>query len=269
MSQTIDYDQLARNREAVEEIRNPGSTARKRAAEKRQRIVAELRKATEAEYKDLLGRMLSGESVPQNETAQLVSALGKSLDDLPTDLEDMEAELADAAEAERVAAEKAAIEKKIGGLEAKAEKLMAAVDDAEQMAAGLAEAIRQEELKVAIPRRKRLRAVRQQKAEAAEAAAELRLEIEQLQRQLAEVRPACNHKGRLLSQRAAQKWVDKGRESDRAMAPYVFAQQSSELSAEAERSAINPKAPAGPPVQSLVVGRLNGEEVRVSVGKLG
>jgi hypothetical protein len=266
------------DREILEELREAGSVGRRKAAEKRQRIVAEAREATQREYRGLLTKIVGGESVPPKETAALLASLGKSLDSLPIDLEDREAELADEVEVKRVASEKQAIEAKIGDAEAKVEKLTGVQDDADATAADLESTIRQEELKVAVPQRKRLRAVSQQRATAADALGEAKAEVDQLRQQLAAVKPSANHlaeaRGRRESERMAAKWRAKSAESDRAMEVFRFAQQQDELPDDRMAAAINPKAPSPPPTQQLGgqrvrVGQLNGREVTIAVGKLG
>lgn len=78
---------------------------------------------------------------------------------------------------------------------------------------------------------------------------------------------------RLHNQRILAKHEARERESDRAMMPFVFAQQQDSPPDDVMASIVAPPAANSPPVQHLDrpirLGTLNGEPVVVGVGRLG
>ncbi len=78
---------------------------------------------------------------------------------------------------------------------------------------------------------------------------------------------------RLHNQRLRAKHEARERESDRAMMPFVFAQQQDSPPDDVMASVVAPPAANGPPVQHLDrpirLGMLDGHEVTVGVGRLG
>ena len=275
MSENIDYDQMVAAREAGLEIQNPGYIARKRASEKRSQCVASLREATTREFKAVLCRIVGGENVPTEKLAAMLAVMGKSMADLPDALEDAEAEMLASAEAERVAAEKHALGKRVAKLESKINELTADADDADASASKLRAAIEREEAKVALPQRKRLISVRTKQADIVECIDATRAKMEALQQQLADLRPRGSYLGNPADRRADERRRAASAQSDRAMQPYLDAQRAMELPPDRIASAVAPPAPAGPQMVDLAtgkqirVGTLNGEEVHVGVGKLG
>lgn len=113
------WDKIAADKEAAAEIRDPGCTARKKAALRRERLIREARETTEEQYRDLLTKLATGKRPHPVKLSQVMTALGKTEEDVAADAELRVAEIEDEKEIARCNAEKAALQKQID--EAKAE----------------------------------------------------------------------------------------------------------------------------------------------------
>jgi hypothetical protein len=269
----VDYDQLAADQERAEEIRDPGSTARRAAARERERLVREARSTTLRQYRELLTLIVRGQTPDPVELTRLGTALGRSEADVASDVEDRAAEIEDEAEVARCDEERADLEQQVAQEDSRIEKARAEQSKSATEYRNLEVEIARQHTKVA-KREKAALAEALQRNQAATATIEhATAEIHQLQARLQNVRPGCNHVERLRQQRFRAKHLAAQQESDRAMMVYADAQTADELPPDRLASAVSPKAPEGPPVQQLdrpiSLGQLNGEPVEIHVSKLG
>lgn len=285
MPEVIDYDEVARNQAAADEIREPGITARRAAAYERERIVREARATTERQYKAQLTLIAQGQQADPVELTRLATALGRSEKDVADDAEMRAAEIEDEKETARCEEERADLEQQIAEQDRLSEQARAEQNRTHNLCNGLDKAIAQEHAKVALQKKaERAKAVAQNRAAIADVE-KAKAKIADLQQAIADVRPRCDHVEQLKFRRFQAVHEARQRESDRAMAPYVFASQADSLPDEAIRAAISPSASQAPPTVDLAgrkvdpkkreasgsirLGMIDGEEVRVSVGELG
>ena len=270
MPEVVDYDEVARAQEAADEIRDPGCTARKAAARERERIVREARATTKSQYRNLLTIIARGEQPDPVELTRLATALGRSEADIAADAEEREAELADADEVERCRTEKAALEDRIAEQAAIVTKGEAEKVEATEKAKNLEAEIWKLCEPVGLKQKTALAKARAKEHAAAASIQQATDQIHLLQSRLQNTLPRCNHVERLRQARFRARHEAAARESDRAMAPYVFAQQQDSLPDDVMASVISPKAdpPSQRPGETIRVGTLNGEPVEIRVGKL-
>ena len=271
--QTIDYDVVARAQAAADEIREPGITARREAQHERERIVREARATTERQYRELLTGIVQGEQPDGVELTRLATALGRSEQDVSNDVEDRAAQIEDEREAARCDDERADLEQQVAQQDGLIETARAEQTKSATEYRDLEAEIARQHAKVAKKEKAQLADTLARNQSATAAIEHATAEIHQLQARLQNVRPGCNHVERLRQARFRAKHLAAQEESDRAMAPYVFAGQQDSLPDDVMRSVISPKAPNGPPVQRpdqpVRLGMLNGEPVTIGVGKLG
>jgi hypothetical protein len=271
--QTIDYDQLAANQAAADEIKDPGCTARKAAARERERIIREAHATTERQYKELLTLIVQGQKPDPVELTRLATALGRSEKDISDDIEMRAAELADLDEAQRVANEKAELEQLIAQQDALIEQSQSEQAKAVSKCKTLEAAIWKLYEPVAVKEKAALKKAQAVERSAAAGIQQATDNIHQLQAKLQNVRPGMSQVERLRKARFQAKHEAKQKEHERAMAPYVFAGQQDSLPDDVMRSVISPTASDDPPTQepgrSVRLGMVDGKEVVVSVAKLG
>jgi len=268
------HDEQAAAQAAADEFRDPGCTARKVAAQERERIVREARRATEAAYRAILTTIVQGEKPDPTELTRLTTALNKSPEDVSSDMEEREAELADEAEARRVEGEKAEIEQQIAAQDSLIEQAQAESAAAAEKRESLKAEIERQHAKVAVREKAQLRKAWEKEQAATDSIREATEAIHQLRSQLQNARPHRQYKDRLLTERHCAKRRAESAASDRSMQRYVFAQQQDELPPDALHAALNPPAPNDPTIQHLggrpvKLGVVNGEEVTIEVGRLG
>ncbi len=273
MPEVVDYNQVAADQERAEEIRDPGCTARKAAARERERIVREARATTERQYREVLTIIAKGEQPDPVELTRLATALGRSTQDVSNDVEDRAAEMENEAEAARCDEERADLEQQVAQEDSRIEKARAEQSNSASEYRNLEAEIARQHAKVAKKEKAALAEALQRNQAATATIEHATANVHQLQARLQNVRPACNHVERLRAARFRAKHLAAQQESDRAMAPYVFAQQQDELPDESLHTALNPPAPNGPPVldvcgRGVRLGQIDGKEVVVGVSKL-
>ena len=248
--------------------------------------IADAKYENEVAYFDLLREILEGQTPDAAELGRLKSALGKSDVDLQSDLEDRAAILADENEAARCDAERADLERQIGDLEKESERFNDELRTTCATCRELDAKIEQAHAAVAVEEKRERQTTLAANQAAAAGYKNAGEAIHQLQARLQNLKPGMSHVASLRSRRGQAEQRAKEEKSDRSMAPYVFAQQQDELPDEALHSVLNPPAPNGPPVsdvcgrpvrlgeevtiggKSIRLGVLDGEEVRVGVGRI-
>jgi hypothetical protein len=255
----------------IEEV-NPVNPATAAALER----IAEAKYRDECAYFDLLAKICQDQPFDSAELGRLKAALGKTDEQLQEDVADRAAMLIDEAEAQRVEREKVELQQLIEAQETRRQGAIAERTSTYEVWQTLDREIEHEHAKVAT-RQKAARAEALQKNRAATATIkETDVAIQDLQTRLQNLRPKGSAMERLQSDRWTTIHRKRSEESDRAMAPYVFAQQSEELPLDRLRAAINPPAPTQPTIldaasgpQVVRMGQRDGEEVTIAVGKLG
>jgi hypothetical protein len=231
------------------------------------------REVTEREYKVILGKLLAGETPPADEVTRIVSALGKTSDDVAQDMELVEAQLADEAAARRVDDERADLEQQVAQEDSRIEKACSDQAKAAEKAKSLEAEILKAYESVAVKEKVLLAKARSAESAAAATIQQATDQRHLLQSRLQNMTGGGCHVERLRSVRFRRIHEAKQQESDRAMAPYRDTLDVLPAD-DVIRDAVSPKAPAGPPVSDIGgrgvrLGVLDGEEVRVGVGKLG
>jgi hypothetical protein len=268
--ETIDYDRLAADQAAADEIREPGITARRAAARDRERMVREARMTTERQYRELLTAIVQGQKPDPIELTRLATALGRSELDITDDAEEREAQLADEAEARRVEEEKADLNNQIAELREQARTFKAKADETYATCNDLKTEIERKHSRVALDEKAAFQTTLKENQAALENHRNANARIGELMRALGEVRPWNNHVAQLRQRRFQQKHEAKERESDAARARYV----TDEVPDKVIRAAINPPFEPEESTQSsgsrrVRLGQVNGKDVVVEVGRLG
>ena len=252
--QTIDYDEAARAQAAADEIACPGCTARKAATREREQIVREARKTVERQYRDLLTAKFEGEKPDPVELTRLATALGRSTrmyrTTWRTGQPKLRTRLKPPVAMRNVPTLNGRWPSKIRVSSRPVPNSLIRPASIENLEAEIA----RQHAKVAVKEKAALAEALQRNQAATATIENATANIHQLQARLHNVRPACNHVERLRAARFGAKQLAAQQESDRAMAPYVFAQQQDELPDDVLHAALIQQHRTARRYQTYVVG---------------
>ena len=191
------WDKIAADQAAADEIRDPGCTARKKAAHSRERMIRKARQSTEEQYRQLLTGIVQGKRPSPIKLTQLMTALSKSEQDVADDVELRAAEMEDEAEVIRCKDEKASLQKQIDEAEAAIREAEVAQTKSGRHYDELQEKIAAIHSKVALDEKRDLAKALSRNQSATPTIQQANDTIRELQNKMADVRPRTMSVARL------------------------------------------------------------------------